>query len=72
MVSNAIYVRDSCYIAPVLIRFIYTYEINIHSFKSCIVDRGPLQGVLDTVLCDSLSVTCGGSVVYARYSDFHH
>ena len=41
MVSNAIYVRDSCYIAPVLIRFISTYEIKIYNFQSCVVDRGP-------------------------------
>ena len=72
MVSNAICFRGSCYIDPVLIRFISTYEINIHSSQSCDVDHHPSHGVLDTVLCDSLSVTCGGSVVFTRYSDFHH
>jgi len=56
-----------------VVGFITTYAISAYHHYGCDVEFCSWQGVLDTTLCDkSLSVTCGRSEVFSRYSGFLH
>ena len=56
-----------------VVGFTTAYAISDHHYQSCEFEPCSWRGALDTTLCDkSLSVTCGKSVVFSRYSGFLH